>query len=85
MPKTNSRKPQVNVQLDDLEFTALKTLCDAENIKSPATLAGIWIRENLKLRDASQSILGVVREAQASGVDVVAVLAKARRAENRRA
>lgn len=78
MPET---KHQVNVQLDEEEMNALTAICERECIKKPVTLVGIWIREKLRANSDFDVLLGVVREAQADGVDVEKVLRRARRAK----
>lgn len=76
---TPTRKPQVNVQLEDAEMARLEQICEIENITRPAELVRVWIRENIKNNDSEAALMAVVREARDSGVDVEAVLAKARR------
>lgn len=80
--QSSSRKPQVNVELDFAEMDALKAICAKEHIKSPSTMAGIWIREVLKGHDDDRVLIGAVKEAQARGVDVLRVLAKACRSKS---
>lgn len=75
----STKKPQVNVQLEESEMNQLEAICTAENIKRPAALVGIWIRENIKQHDGTQELLAVLRQAKKSGVDIVAVLARAAR------
>jgi hypothetical protein len=83
MASTTERKPQVNVQLEPEEWEQLEAICRKENIIRPALLVGVWIRENIKLHDGEAELMEVVREARASGVNVIEVLANAR-AKSRR-
>lgn len=79
--KQAAKKPQINVQVEQSEMDQLLAICAAENIKRPASLVGIWIRENIKQHDGTQELLAVLRQARKSGVDVVAVLARAARSK----
>lgn len=79
MATTAPRKPQVNVQLEPSEMAQLDAHCQRMGIRTSATLAGIWLRERLKNEGEDTQLIDLVREARASGVDVVRVLAKARR------
>lgn len=75
---------QVNVQLDQQEYSALRTICAAENIKTPTTLVGIWVREKLKGASDMAKIMDLVSEARASGIDIERVLSAALLRKGRR-
>lgn len=73
-----TKNAQLNVLLTGQEFSELERICEAENIKRPSQLVGIWIRANIKARAGVAQLLELVREAQAAGVDVAAVLTRAK-------
>lgn len=79
------QRHQVNVNLDGAEMAALEAICQKECIKKPATLAGIWIRENIRQHSGVGELVAIVTEAKESGVDVEAVIRRAMRNRSRAA
>lgn len=79
MEKTETETlEQVNVRLTVEEYAELQRICETECINRPSMLVGIWIRSNIKARAGMTQLLDLVREAQQEGVDVAAVLTRAR-------